>query len=69
MGKSLRRLLNSMKFDKFNSLPASGEYCHHKVMTFANSMESMDPDQDERMSGLIWIQAVLLSDVIPEINF
>ena len=45
MGKSLRRLLNSMEFDKFNSLPASGEYCHHKVMTFANSMESMDPDQ------------------------
>ena len=35
-------------------------------MIFANSL---DPDQAQQTSGLIWIQSVWHSDGIPEITF
>ena len=45
-----------------NSLPASGQLCH-LLVTIANCL---DPDQEDRMSILIWIQTVRHSDVILE---
>ena len=38
----------------FKSLSASGDFCH-LLITLANSL---DPDQADKMSGLIWIQTV-----------
>ena len=37
-----------------NSLPATGDFCHRQI-TFVNSL---DPDQADKMFGLIWIQTV-----------
>ena len=42
--------------------PASSNFCR-LLITFANSF---DPDQAHKMSGLIWVQTVWHSDVIPE---
>ena len=52
----------------FNYFPASSNFCR-MLLTFANSS---DPDQDQQNPGpteLIWIQPVWLSDNVPERTF
>ena len=61
---SQMKLTVSRSCSLFDSLPASGDFCHLLII-FANSLE---PDQADILSGLILIQTVWHPDGISKIS-